>query len=84
MKIELKRDDAALTDISVELKSGYYYDQSQWARDTKISLLSLVRFYERWSALVYKMESMTAMKQTVNSIYGNLVELEKMIGETLE
>ena len=84
MKIELKRDDAALTDIIVELKSGYYYDQSQWERDTKISLLSLVRFYERWSTLVYKMESMTAMKQAVNSIYGNLVELEKMIGETLE
>lgn len=84
MKIELKRDDYALEEIVIELKPGYYHDQSQWARGTEISVLRLVEFYEKWSKVACKMTSMLDMKQIVNSIYGNLVELEKMIGETIE
>ena len=84
MKIELKRDEASLKDILIELKPGYYVDQSQWGYAMKISALELVEFYEKWIIVANKMASMTAMKQLVNSIYGNLVELENMIGGTIE
>ena len=84
MKIEFKRDDVSLKDVIVELKPGFYYSESQWGRGTEISVSALVEFYEKWSKVVFNMTSMTSMKQIVNSIYGNLVELDKMIGETIE
>ena len=80
MKIELKRDDASLKDITVELEPGFYSDQSQWSRGTAISVLELVEFYEKWKGVASKIKTMGSMKQLVNTIYGNLVELEKMIG----
>lgn len=80
MKIELKRDDPSLKDIHVELDPGYYHDQSQWGYATKISVLELVEFYERWVEVINKLRTMTYMKNILNSIYGNVVELEKIIG----
>lgn len=80
MKIELKRDDASLKDMIVEMEPGDYYNPAQYTSPVKISVLQLVEFYEEWKGVAFQLKAMTSMKQTVNSIYGNLVELEKMIG----
>lgn len=80
MKIEMKRDDPSLKDITIELEPGDYYNPAQYTQPVKISVLQLVEFYEEWKGVAFELKYMLTLKQTVNSIYGNLVKLEKMIG----
>lgn len=80
MKIEMKRDDPSLKDITIELEPGDYYNPAQYTQPIKISVLQLVEFYEEWKGVAFELKYMLTLKQTVNSIYGNLVKLEKMIG----
>ena len=79
MKIEMKRDDPSLKDVIVEIEPGDYYNPAQFTAPVKISVLQLVEFYEEWKGVAFQMKTMVSMKGMVNSIYGRLVELEKMI-----
>lgn len=80
MKIEMKRDDPSLKDVVIEIEPGDYYNPAEFTAPVKISVLQLVEFYEEWKGVAFELKYMLTMKQTVNSIYGNLVKLEEMIG----
>ena len=80
MKIELKRDDPSLKDITVEMKSGYYIDQSQWGYGTNISVLELVEFYEKWIEVAVRAATFASFKKSVKSLLEDIEALDAYPG----
>ncbi len=80
MKIELKRDDASLKDITVELKPGYYQDQSQWGSAVGVTVLHLVEFYEEWIDVAIHVKAFASLKQSAKNLLKEIEELGTYLG----
>lgn len=75
MKIELKRDDASLKDVIVEIEPGDYYNPAQYTAPVKISVLQLVEFYEEWFNVSTQVKCFASLKQSAKTL---LKEIEKL------
>jgi len=81
MKIELKRDDPALKDIIVEMKSGHYINQSQWGYATNVSVKDLVEFYEKWLEVAIRVKTFASMKESVKNLLKDIEDLDAYGGK---
>lgn len=75
MKMELKRDDPSLKDITIELEPGDYYNPAQYTQPVKVSVLNLVEFYEEWLNVATQVKYFAALKQSAKRLLKEIEEL---------
>lgn len=84
MKIELKRDDPSLKDITIELKPGEFHSLSDWAYPETITVLQLVEFYEHWIRIAGSVRTFSSFKRYAESLANDLRELSSFCDKDTE
>ena len=81
MKIELKRDDPSLKDITIELEPGDYYNPAQYTQPVKVSVLQLVDFYDEWIGIAAHVKAFASLKENAKTLLKAIEELDGYYGE---
>ena len=75
MKIELKKDDPSLEDITIELKPSEFHSLSDWSYPETITVRQLLDFYEHWIRIAGSVRTFASFKKYAESLAVDLKEL---------